>query len=51
MTTSVKDLAWAGPKLLITAYAFAALFYWVFCFSMASYSKHMERKLNASKRR
>ena len=47
----VKDLAWAGPKLLITAYAFAALFYWCFCYSMASYSKFIEHKLSASRNR
>ena len=49
VTTSVKDLNWAGPNLLLTGLAFAALFYWVFCYSMASYSKYIEHKLNASK--
>ena len=49
VTTSVKDLDWAGPKLLITALAFAALFYWVFCYSMARYSKYIEHKLNVGK--
>ena len=48
---AIKDLSWAGPKLAITAFSFAALFYWVFCFSMSRYSQFIERKLNAGKRR
>lgn len=51
VTTATKDLNWAGPKLLVTAFSFAALFYWVFCFSMSRYSMFIERKLNAGKRR
>ena len=51
VTTATKDLNWAGPKLLVTAFSFAAMFYWVFCFSMSRYSMFIERKLNAGKRR
>ncbi|MCC6469781.1 MAG: amino acid ABC transporter permease [Alphaproteobacteria bacterium] len=39
----------ADPKWLgfsIEGYAFAALLYFVFCFSMSRYSQHLERKLH-----
>ena len=51
VVTAAKDLDWAGPKLLITAFTFAAMFYWVFCFGMSRYSLYMERKLNVGKHR
>jgi len=35
---------WLG--FLNTGYAFAALIYWIFCFSMSQYSQHIERKLH-----
>jgi general L-amino acid transport system permease protein len=39
------DPAWATPVTDITAYAFAAGFYFVFCFGMSHYSARMENKL------
>jgi general L-amino acid transport system permease protein len=45
MDNSFKDPAWSGPTLLPTGYAFAALFYFVFCYAMSRYSAAMERRL------
>ena len=45
------DPAWAGPTISTSAYVFAALFYWVFCFGMSRYSIFMEHKLSAGQRR
>ena len=46
-----KDPAWSGPTLLPTGYAFAALFYFVFCYAMSRYSRAMERRLAAGRER
>ena len=45
-----KDPAWSGPTLLTTGYAFAALFYFVFCYAMSRYSAAVERRLALGKR-
>jgi general L-amino acid transport system permease protein len=45
------DPAWAGPGISPTAYVFAGLFYWIFCFGMSRYSLYMERRLGAGGRR
>jgi len=42
--TATTDPKWLG--LTIEGYVFAALVYWVCCFSMSKYSQHLERKLN-----
>jgi len=39
-----KDSNWLGYAL--EGYAFAALVYWIFCFSMSRYSQNLERKLH-----
>ena len=39
------DPAWAAPTINFTGYAFAALFYFVFCFGMSRYSLMVERRL------
>ena len=41
------DPKWASPVTSPTGYAVAALFYWVFCYSMSRYAKHMELRLSA----
>jgi general L-amino acid transport system permease protein len=48
---AMKDPAWAGPTIFSTGYAFAALFYFVFCYAMSRYSAAMERRLAAGRRR
>ncbi len=35
----------------MTGYAFAALFYFVFCFGMSRYARFMERRLAAGQTR
>jgi general L-amino acid transport system permease protein len=39
------DPTWAAPTVSHTGYAFAALFYFVFCFGMSRYSLGVERRL------
>ena len=46
----LKDAAWSGPTLLTTGYAFAALFYFVFCYAMSRYSAAVERRLALGRR-
>lgn len=45
------DPVWAAPTVNFTGYAFAALFYFVFCFGMSRYSLMVERRLAAGQRR
>ncbi len=45
------DPVWAGPSLSTTGYVFAALFYWVFCYSMSRYSQNLEARLAVGRRR
>jgi general L-amino acid transport system permease protein len=44
------DPAWAGPTISATGYAFAALFYFMFCFGMSRYSLFVEGRLGAGRR-
>lgn len=48
--TARVDPAWSGPTISATGYAFAAMFYFVFCFGMSRYSLMMERRLSAGRR-
>ncbi len=48
---AMKDPAWAGPTIFSTGYAFAGLFYFVFCYAMSRYSTAVERRLAAGRRR
>jgi general L-amino acid transport system permease protein len=45
------DPTWAAPTVSTTGYLFAALFYFVFCWSMSRYSLGVERRLAAGQRR
>jgi general L-amino acid transport system permease protein len=45
------DPKWATPVTSTTGYVFAALFYLVFCFSMARYARMIEARLATSDRR
>jgi general L-amino acid transport system permease protein len=51
MDNAMKDTVWAGPSIQPTGYAFAALFYFVFCYAMAVYSADVERRLSKGRRR
>ncbi len=46
-----KDTVWIGPTIAPTGYAFAALFYFVFCFAMSRYQAAMERRLGKGRQR
>jgi general L-amino acid transport system permease protein len=45
------DPNWAAPTIGITGYAFAALFYFIFCFGMSRYSLGVERRLASGQKR
>jgi general L-amino acid transport system permease protein len=49
--SSFTDPTWISPVQATTAYVFAALVYWVFCFSMSRYSIYTERRLDTGHRR
>jgi general L-amino acid transport system permease protein len=48
---AAKDPVWIGPTIAATGYAFAAMFYFIFCFGMSRYSLAMERRLAAGRKR
>ena len=45
MNNAFKDPLWSGPTIMATGYAFAGLFYFVFCYGMTRYSGYVERML------
>jgi general L-amino acid transport system permease protein len=45
------DANWAAPNIPATGYAFCALVYWGFCFSMSRYSIYTERRLSTGHKR
>jgi general L-amino acid transport system permease protein len=45
-----SDTNWISSVTPATGFAFAALVYWVFCFSMSRYSIFMERRLDTTRR-
>lgn len=45
------DPNWAAPSIGLTGYAFAALFYFIFCFGMSRYSLGVERRLASGQKR
>ena len=46
-----SDATWATPQTAATGYVFAALIFWIICFSMSRYSVRVERRLNEGTRR
>jgi general L-amino acid transport system permease protein len=48
--SSFTDPTWASPVQATTAYMFAAIVYWLFCFSMSRYSIYTERRLDTGHR-
>jgi general L-amino acid transport system permease protein len=45
------DPKWAAPKVAVTGYAFAALFYFVCCYGMSRYAQSVETRLARGGRR
>jgi general L-amino acid transport system permease protein len=50
MNNAFKDPAWSGPTIMSTGYAFAAIFYFVFCYGMSRYSASVERTLSRGRK-
>jgi general L-amino acid transport system permease protein len=46
-----NDVNWATPVTSVTGYAFAAVFYFVFCYAMSRYARYVEARLAAGARR
>ncbi|MBM7324701.1 amino acid ABC transporter permease [Agrobacterium sp. S2] len=49
--TARIDPRWAAPTISTTGYAFAALFYFSFCFCMSRYGALIERRLSSNRER
>lgn len=47
----IADPRWGSPNVAFTGYAFAAFVYFVFCYTMSLYSRHIENKLNTGRDR
>jgi general L-amino acid transport system permease protein len=45
------DPKWAAPNVAVTGYAFAALFYFVYCYGMSRYARSVETRLARGDRR
>ena len=45
VNTGTQDVKWSAFSVPMTAYAFAAIVYFVFCFGMSRYSAWLEKKL------
>ena len=50
-TKNDTALEWQSAQTATTGYAFAAMVFWIFCFSMSRYSMFMERRLNTGHKR
>ncbi|WP_163578048.1 amino acid ABC transporter permease [Halomonas faecis] len=46
---ALSDSRWLG--FAVEGYVFAALMFWIFCFSMSRYSQYLERKLHTGHKR
>ena len=42
--SAASDPSWLSPGVSATGYLFAALFFWLFCFSLSRYSAWLERR-------
>jgi len=51
VNTGTNDNNWAAPNVPMTAYLFAAIVYFIFCFGMSRYSVRLERKLATGHKR
>lgn len=48
---NLSDANWFAPQVVLTAYAFVGMFFWIFCFGMTRYSAWLEKRLAAGDRR
>ena len=49
--TSILSPNWSIKSVAFTGYMFAAITYFVFCYTMSQYSRYVERKLNVGRKR
>jgi len=49
--SGTSDSHWATPNTAFTGYLFCGAIFWLFCFSMSRYARHMEGVLSAGERR
>ncbi|MCC6737380.1 MAG: amino acid ABC transporter permease [Bauldia sp.] len=49
LKSATNDSDWASPSVPATAYVFAGIIYWVFCFGLSRYSVFIERRLSRGK--
>ncbi len=47
----ISDPRWGAPNVPFTGYAFAAVVYFVFCYSMSLYARYIEKKFSAGRER
>ena len=47
----IADPRWGAPNVPFTGYAFAAVVYFCFCYSMSLYARHIENKFSAGRDR
>ncbi len=47
----LTDAKWFAPNTAMTGYVFAAIIFWIICFSISRYSAWLERRLSAGDRR
>jgi general L-amino acid transport system permease protein len=47
----LTDAKWFAPNTAMTGYAFAAIIFWIICFSISRYSAWLERRLSRGERR
>ena len=47
----LTDAKWFSPNTAMTGYVFAAMIFWIICFSISRYSAWLERHLSAGDRR
>ncbi len=50
VTTAASDPQWLSVGTTATGYVFAAVFFWIFCFSFSRYTAYLERKTTQGQR-
>jgi general L-amino acid transport system permease protein len=48
--TAASDPQWLSVGTTATGYAFAAVFFWIFCFSFSRYTSYLERRATQGQR-
>jgi len=49
LKSATNDSDWASPSVPATAYVFAGIIFWIFCFGLSRYSIFIERRLQRGK--